>query len=135
MADDIKVVIFEKAYPFPLDYKPLDAVLIYELTGMELDEYFDTIDSPDSPKAARATPGLLGVTLSRAYPKWSRGHTAEQVQRISAEDWRIEGGEEQELGQGDAAVVPPPVAASESTVSTPQSSSDEPDGRSEPSTL
>lgn len=122
MADsEVKIVIHDVEYPFPDDYKPLDAVLIYDLTGMEYVEYLEALE--DDNKNLRATPGLLGVVISRAKPTWSRGQIAAEVQKIGAQDWRVEGGE-QPLAAGDA-VVPPDERATAKTASKPSSSSSE----------
>lgn len=126
MAEPVTIVIFEKPYPIPTDYKPLDAVLIYELTGMEYVEYLEALD--DDSKDVRATPGLLGLTLWRANPGWSRSQVAAGVQRIGPGDWRVEGGEPDLADEGD--VRPPgeasPDAKADTTGTKPETSFVEP---------
>lgn len=122
MADQATLVIFEKPYPIPTDYRPLDAVLIYELTGMEFVEYLEALD--DDNKDIRAIPGLLGIALWRANPDWSRGQVMKSVLRVGSGDWRLEGGDTLE-----ADAIPPSEAAgaAEDTLDTsPPSSSGEP---------
>ena len=85
-------------YPQPQGYTLPDTVLIYEVTGMELEEFAAALDI-DAPGYMRAFPGMIAVAVWRVHKNWRREKVLSFLQEVALDDIVPVGMEEEEEGE------------------------------------
>ena len=125
------------SYPFPEGQRLVDPVLVYEVTGLEWQEFVsrwrqmieDVEDAEGEAEVDELTlAGLIAMSVWQRNPTWRRDKARKFVEQINWEDIAIVGDDPDEAEEGENADPPQGVAGDSSASSTSSTTPSESNG-------
>jgi hypothetical protein len=117
-------------YPWNVSDTGRDLMLIDRITGMPMDEFFETIEDPDQRGRTPILLALIATSISHRHPERSIDRIYRTVMNLSLRDVELVSPEEPDTDEAEVVLPPPPSDESarsptngSSLSSTPQDSS------------
>lgn len=119
--------IRKKIYPLPVRYKPSDCVLVEQLTNLTWMEYVERLPDLTDDQQVSEDPivqlGMIGVSVARANPEWSRDRVVKFMNSVFMDEIEIVGPEDDEDERADPLALTNGSTTSEKSAETSKSDS------------
>lgn len=114
----------DETYSFPTRYRLGDALLIEELTGLDMEQFGARVDALTKPGAEgdlKALAGMLGVAVWQAHPQWTQARVVAFINDVDFSSFDVKAPEVQADPPAEPATTPEPATMTASQDSSSES--------------